>query len=57
MFLYFRGILKGGGLWDCSPSNPPKPKFKNTDFGDIMISNVSRDIAFSRKQLLKSAGD
>jgi hypothetical protein len=34
-----------------------KAKFKNTDFVDIMISDVLRDLGFSLNQPLKSADD
>jgi hypothetical protein len=45
-----------GGLPGCSP--PPKPsktKLKNTEFVNIMISKVLRNLPFSRNQPLKSA--
>jgi hypothetical protein len=41
----------------CRAAAPPKPKFKNTDFVDIMISKVLRDFPFRRNQPLKSADD
>jgi hypothetical protein len=36
-----------GGLLDCNTPNPPKPRFKRTDFVNIMISKVLRDLPFS----------
>jgi hypothetical protein len=49
----------GGGLpgWSPPPKKTPKQKFKNTDFVDIMISNVLCDFPFSRNHSLKSADD
>jgi hypothetical protein len=44
------------GLPGCSPTKPPKTEIKKkTDLVDIMISNVLRDLLFSRNQLLISA--
>jgi hypothetical protein len=40
-------------LQGCSPSLPPPPKLKlkeNIDFVDMMISNIIRDLPFSRNQ-------
>jgi hypothetical protein len=46
----------GGGLPGFSA--PAKVKFKkNTDFVDMMISKVLRDLCFSLKQLLKLDDD
>jgi hypothetical protein len=53
-----RAHPRGGGVTGLQPSlNPPKPKFKKTYFVGVMISNVLRDVPFSRNQPLKSAGD
>jgi hypothetical protein len=49
-----RGAPKGAAGLQPSP-NPPKPKFKTTDFVDMTISNVLRDSPFSGNQPLKSA--
>jgi hypothetical protein len=35
----------------------PKPKFKKQHFVDTTISNVSRDLSFSRSQLQNLADD
>ena len=52
-----RGATKGGGAAGLQPlPKTPKPKFKNTDFVDIMIS-ILRDFPFSRNQPLKLADD
>jgi hypothetical protein len=51
-----RAHQAGGGV-SCSPHKPPKLKFKNIDFLDIMISKVLRDFPFSRNQPLKWADD
>jgi hypothetical protein len=48
---------RGGGLPGYSPQNSQNRNFKNTDFVDIMISKVLRDLPFSRNQPLKSADD
>jgi hypothetical protein len=45
---------KGGGLLGCSPS---KIEIKTTYFGNTIISNVLRDLPFSRNQPLKLAED
>jgi hypothetical protein len=50
-----QGRTQGGGGGAPGYSPPPKPEFKNTDFVDIMISKVLRDLPFSRNQPLKSA--
>jgi hypothetical protein len=54
-----RHAPKGGkGLPSCSPPPPQMEiKTKNTDFVDTIISNVLRDLPFSRNQPLKSADD
>jgi hypothetical protein len=44
----------------CRAAGHPKPQnrfFKNTDFVDIIMSNVLRDVPFSRNQPLKSVDD
>ena len=41
-----QGRIQGdgeGGRRVAAPPNPPKPKFKNTDFVDMMLSEVLRD--------------
>jgi hypothetical protein len=53
------GALKDGRLPGCSP-HPPKAtklKLKNTDFVNIMISKVLRDLPLSQNQPLKSVDD
>jgi hypothetical protein len=50
-------IQAGGGAAGLQPPKPSKPKCKNTDFVDIMISKVLLDLAFSRIEPLKSADD
>jgi hypothetical protein len=46
-----------GGVASLQPAlNPPKPKLKKK-FVDIIISEVLRDLPFSRNQLLKWADD
>jgi hypothetical protein len=55
----FKGI-QGGGGGGCpavEPPKNPKPKFRNADSVDIMISKVLHDFPFSRIQPLKSADD
>jgi hypothetical protein len=48
----------GGGLPVCIPHQTPENRnLKNTDFVDIMVSNVLRNLPFSRNQPLKSADD
>ena len=59
---YFRstqGHTQGGGVAGLQPypQNPQDRNLKKTDFVDIMISKVSRDLPFSRNQPLKSADD
>jgi hypothetical protein len=39
------------------PETPQNRSLKNTDFEDIMMSDVLRDLPFSRNQPLKSADD
>jgi hypothetical protein len=43
----------GSGCRDASQPNPEELKFKDTNFVDIMISIVVRDLTFSRNQPLK----
>jgi hypothetical protein len=57
ILLYSRALQEGGCRAATLPQKPPKPKFKTTDFVDIMISKVLHDLPFSRNQLLKSADD
>jgi hypothetical protein len=45
------------GLPGCSPPNPPKLKFKKTDFVDVIISKVLHDFPFSRNPPQKLADD
>jgi hypothetical protein len=52
-----RGRPKRGGCSERGPHPPPKYKFKKRDFADTMVSNVSRDLPFSRNQTLKSADE
>jgi hypothetical protein len=40
-----------------TPPKPPKMRTKNTDFIDIVVSEVLRDFSFSRNQPLKLADD
>jgi hypothetical protein len=48
----------GGGLPGCSPLQTPQNRnLKNTDFVDIMISEVLHDLPFSQNQPLRSADD
>jgi hypothetical protein len=48
----------GGGAAGLQPPKTSENRYlKNTDFVDIMISKLSRDLPFSRKQPLKSADD
>jgi hypothetical protein len=51
--LYLTGAHPRGG--GCQAAAPPKPKLKKkeTDFVDIMISKVLRDLPFSQNQPLK----
>ena len=52
------GCTQGGGCRAVAPLKAPKLKLKkNTDFVDITISKVLRDLPFSRNQPLKSADD
>ena len=48
-----KGTPKGGGLPDCNPP-PSNRNLRNTDFVDIKLLNVLRDLPFSRNQILKS---
>jgi hypothetical protein len=53
-----RATKKGdAGLEPPPPPKHPKPKLKKTDFVDTMISNVLRDLPFSRNKPLKSTDD
>jgi hypothetical protein len=45
------------GCRAAAPKTPQNRNLRNTDFVDIMIPNVLRDISFSRNQPLKSADD
>jgi hypothetical protein len=47
-----RGAPKGG-CWGAAPPKPKNQDLKNTDYVDVMISNVLRDLPFSRNQPLK----
>jgi hypothetical protein len=50
----------GGGGWlpgYSPPSKPQKVNLKNTDFVETLVSDVSRDLPFSRNLPLKSADD
>jgi hypothetical protein len=50
-----QGRAQGGAAaW---PAHPQSRDLKNRDFVDIMISEASRDLPFSRNQPLKSADD
>jgi hypothetical protein len=51
------GHTQGGGVPGFSPQTPENQNLKNTDLVDIMISNVLRDLLFSRNQPLKSTDD
>jgi hypothetical protein len=54
----YQGRTQGGCRAAASAPNPTKPKLKkNIDFVDIAISNVLRDLPFSRNQPLKSVDD
>jgi hypothetical protein len=47
-----------GGREHCQAAVPPNPKnrnLKNTDFVDIMMSNILHDLPFSQNQPVKSA--
>jgi hypothetical protein len=46
-----------GACRAAAPPNPQNRNLKNTGFLDIMISDVLRDLLFSRNQPLKSADD
>jgi hypothetical protein len=54
-----RGATKAGiSGYSPPPTKPPQSRnLKNTDFVDIMIPKVLRDLPFSRNQPLKSADD
>ena len=55
--LHSRGAPKGGAV-ALQPPKPPKNRnFKISDFVDIIISRVLRDLPFSRNQPLKSTDD
>ena len=47
---------KVAGLQSTTPSKKI-PNVKNTCFVDTMLSNIRRDLPYSRHQLLKSADD
>jgi hypothetical protein len=54
-----RAHTRGGG---CRAAGPPPQipenlNLKNTDFVDVVISKVLRDLPFRRRQPLKSADD
>jgi hypothetical protein len=51
----FRGTPNGAGGGLQAPQTRENRNVKNTDFVDIMISEVLRDFLFSRNQTLKSA--
>jgi hypothetical protein len=67
LFLYYltmlsvEGASRGKGLPGWSgpppPTNTPNRNLKNTDFVDVKISKVLRDLPFGRNQPLKSADD
>jgi hypothetical protein len=46
-----------GGAATAPPQTPENRNLKNTDFVDIMISKVLRDLPFSRNQPLISVDD
>jgi len=50
-----RVLTKGARLPGCSPQTPQNRNFKNKDYVDTMLSEVLRDLPFSRNQPLKSA--
>jgi hypothetical protein len=52
-----QGPNQAGGLLGCSPQSPQNRNIINTDFVDIMIPKVLRDLPFSRNQPLKLADD
>jgi hypothetical protein len=54
--LYAGAQPRGGGCRAAAPQTPQKLNFK-IDFIDIMVSEVLRDLPFSRNQPLKSADD
>jgi hypothetical protein len=51
------GVHKGAPKEGLPGTAPPKLKFKETDFVDILLSKILRDFPFSGKQPLKSADD
>jgi hypothetical protein len=60
LLLLGRGAPKKGATDLQPPPQPETPKnlnLKNTNFVDIVISNVLIDFPFSGNQPLKSAGD
>jgi hypothetical protein len=48
---------RGGGLPGCTPQSAQNRNLKSTDFVDIIISKVLRDLPFSRNQPLKLADE
>jgi hypothetical protein len=48
---------RGAGLPCCSPPNPQNRILKNTDFGDVTMSKVLRDLPLGQNQPVKSAND
>jgi len=53
--LYNRGLTKGARLSGCRPQTPQNRNFEDKDYVDTMLSEVLRDLPFSRNQPLKSA--
>jgi hypothetical protein len=51
------GTPRGATGLQPPPHTPQNRNLKNTDFVDIMISKVLRDLPFSRNQTMKSADD
>jgi hypothetical protein len=48
---------KVAGLQPPPPPRPKNPNVKDTCFVEIMLSNIRRDLPYSRHQPLKSADD
>jgi hypothetical protein len=58
VYVKMQGRTQRGGGEVAARQHPPKSKLKKkTDFVDITISKVLRDLPFSRNQPLKSADD
>jgi hypothetical protein len=55
MQISLQGRTQGGEAPGLQPPKPPQNRnLKNTDFVDIMIANVLRDLPFNQNQLMTS---